>query len=156
MLTWSHNREGIIGIILIALGLILYFFIIPWQCESQAEGGAMSTAFFPKVGTALLIILSGIFTVATMREDPKPTTKSNEPIVKRVRLNVLFAAISIALYLAALSWIGFLVATPPFLILLMIVLGARLQHWIAILITTVMTTVGIWFTFIKTLGLPMP
>ena len=135
---------------------MVYFFIIPYQCESGAEAGAMSPAFFPKMGTILLIILSAIFSAVSLKQDRRQRPESDDALAKKIRWNVFFTAVFIALYLVALALAGFLTATPLFLILMMIILGARLRNWITILTTTAVSTLVIYYFFIKALGLPMP
>jgi flagellar biosynthesis protein FliQ len=152
----TYNREAILGTALIAVSLVIYFVIIPWQAVGQVKEGEMSLAFFPKAGTILLIILSIIFTAASMRGSHKPQRKSQDPMGTKIKLNVLLVVVSIGLYLVALAYVGFFVATPPLLIVLMVILGARFRDWIVIVATTAVTTFAIYYIFIKTLGLPMP
>ena len=152
----TYNRETILGTVLTAVGLVIYFVIIPWQAVGQVQEGAMSLAFFPKAGTILLIILSIIFTAASMRRSHNPQRKSKDPMGNKIKLNVLLVVVSIGLYLVALSYLGFFVATPPLLIVLMVILGARFRNWIVIVATTAVTSLAIYYIFTKTLGLPMP
>ena len=150
------NRETILGLALTGFGVLLYYFIIPWQVEFQDEGGAMSSAFFPKAGTVLLIILSLIFTAVSIKGNRKPKPKPTDPLEKRVKLNVFLSALCMGLYIFAIASIGFVAATPPLLILLMVILGARFRDWVSILITASATTITIYYVFMKVLGLPMP
>ena len=150
------NKEVVLGIILTGAGFFLFFYIIPWQIESTGEGGALSSAFFPKVGTILLIILSLIFTMTSMKASPKSQLEQSEPMGKKVKLNVFFSALSIALYIAAISLVGFFAATPPMLVILMVILGARYQNWKSILITVCITTITIYYVLVKMLGLIVP
>ncbi|MBU0465728.1 MAG: tripartite tricarboxylate transporter TctB family protein [Proteobacteria bacterium] len=150
------NREAILGIVLTGAGFFLLFYIIPWQIESTGESGALSSAFFPKAGTVLLIILSLIFTITSMKASPKSQSEQSKPMGKKVKLNVFFSALSIALYIAAIALAGFFAATPPMLILLMVILGARYQHWRSVLITVSITTITIYYVLIKMLGLIVP
>lgn len=152
----AFNRETILGLTLTGIGIFLYCFIIPWQVEFQDEGGAMSSAFFPKAGTVLLIILSVIFTAVSIKGNRKPKPKPPDPIERRVKLNVFFSTLCMGLYILAIALVGFVAATPPLLILLMVILGARLKDWVSILITASATTVAIYYVFMKMLGLPMP
>lgn len=116
----------------------------------------MSSAFFPKAGTVLLIILSVIFTAASIKGNRKPKPKPPDPIERRVKLNVFFSALCMGFYIFAIALVGFVAATPPLLILLMVILGARIKDWVTILITASVTTVAIYYIFMKILGLPMP
>ena len=150
------NKETILGITLTGIGVSLYCFIIPWQVEFQDEGGAMSSAFFPKAGTVLLIILSVIFTAVSIKGNRTPTPKPPDPMERRVKLNVLLSALCMGFYIFAIGLAGFVAATPPLLILLMVSLGARLKNWVSILITASATTIAIYYVFMKILGLPMP
>lgn len=154
----AFNRETILGLTLTGIGILLYCFIIPWQVEFQDEGGAMSSAFFPKAGTVLLIILSVIFTAVSIKGNrkPKPKPKPPDPIERRVTLNVFLSVLCMGLYIFAIALVGFVAATPPLLILLMVILGARLKDWVSILITASVTTVAIYYVFMQILGLPMP
>lgn len=152
----AFNKETILGFTLTGIGVFLFCFIIPSQIESQGEGGAMSSAFFPKAGTVLLIILSVIFTAVSIKGNRKPKPKPPDPIEKRVTLNVFFSALCMGLYIFAIALVGFVAATPPLLILLMVILGARFKDWVSILITVSVTTVTIYYVFMKILGLPMP
>ncbi|MCG2774374.1 MAG: tripartite tricarboxylate transporter TctB family protein [Desulfobacterales bacterium] len=152
----AFNKETILGISLTGFGIFLYCFIIPCQVEFQYEGGAMSSAFFPKAGTVLLIILSVIFTAASIKGNRKPKPKPPDPIERRVKLNVFFSALCMGFYIFAIALVGFVAATPPLLILLMVILGARIKDWVTILITASVTTVAIYYIFMKILGLPMP
>lgn len=152
----AFNKETILGISLTGFGIFLYCFIIPWQVEFQDEDGAMSSAFFPKAGTVLLIILSVIFTVVSAKTIQKTKPKPSDPIEKKARLNVLFSALCMGLYIFAIALVGFVAATPPLLILLMVILGARFKDWVSILITASATTIAIYYVFMKLLGLPMP
>ncbi len=150
----AFNKETILGITLTGIGVFLFCFVIPWQIESQGEGGAMSSAFFPKAGTVLLIILSVIFTAVSIKGNRKP--KPSDPIERRVRLNAFLSALCMGFYIFAIALVGFVAATPPLLILLMVILGARIKDWVSILITASVTTVAIYYVFMKILGLPMP
>jgi len=154
----AFNKETIFGITLTGIGVFLFCFIIPWQIESQGEDGAMSSVFFPKAGTVLLIILSVIFTAVSIKGNrkPKPKPKPPDPIERRVKLNVFFSALCMGFYIFTIALVGFVAATPPLLILLMVILGARIKDWVSILITASVTTVAIYYVFMKILGLPMP
>ena len=152
----AFNKETILGITLTGIGVFLFCFIIPWQVESQGESGAMSSAFFPKAGTVLLIILSVIFTAVSIKGNQKSEPKPPDPLEKKVKLNVFFSALCMGLYILAIALVGFVAATPLLLILLMVILGARFKDWVSILITVSVTSVTIYYVFMKILGLPMP
>ena len=68
-------------------------------------------------------------------------------------IGVLFAALCVA-YAASIHVLGYLIATPVFLL---VALGAlRPISWPNILLTVIAVTGVIWAVFINFLGLPMP
>ena len=53
-------RNLIDGFILGAMGLALYYFIIPWQIPPSEAWAEMSSPFFPKIAAVPLVFLSSL------------------------------------------------------------------------------------------------
>ncbi|GAA0355700.1 tripartite tricarboxylate transporter TctB family protein [Bacillus horti] len=88
----------------------------------------------------------------------KATNTKEEPEADEVegklsKKIVLFMG-SIALYLALITSIGFVILTPVFLFALMYILGTR--SWKVLLSVSLITTVLLYIFFVIWLGIPLP
>lgn len=145
--------------ILVPAGLALLGAVILYQTYTTfAEAGAASgdalsnSALFPRwiawglIGTAVVITLQTLF--GTRPEDDLPPVESSaeapEPRPDRgMKRRALACFITIAVYFAALPWIGFYLSTSVLMIILFALLGARPIEAVALgIVVTVLTVLA--------------
>lgn len=123
-----------------------------------AEGYPTAAARLPKL-LGLIVILLGAAAIVSQvlrwrRQHAEGVLELLPPInAPALGIGAAFAALSIA-YAGSITVLGYLIATPAFLL---IAFGAlRPIGWRNILLTTAAVTGVIWAVFINFLGLPMP
>ena len=132
------------GAVVVVFGLILLFWIIPRHTEA-ADYGWLRPATLPNV-TAVIIIIAGIihvlFPEGTAEFDPQPALRAG-----------LFFVISVA-GLFMMRHLGFLIAAPALITVLMLMVGERRPLWL--IAGVVMIPLGIWSSIELLLKRPLP
>jgi len=150
----SKAIDFFFGLFLLALGLLMYFKFIPEQIPIVAAENDMSPAFFPKMGTVLLLFLSllliaksykGLFMYKNMWQG----SLISKP-VRKVTL-IIFLLFG---YVLTMQQVGFLIATPIFLATFFVYLGVR--NLKTLLVLTLVTPMFIYIVFEKLLMVFLP
>jgi len=132
------------GVVVVVFGLILLVWIIPRHTEA-ADYGWLRPATLPNV-TAIIIIVSGIihvlFPAGTAEFDLQPAMRAGK-----------FFLISLA-GLFIMHHLGFLIAAPLLIIVLMLMVGERRPLWLVA--GVVMIPLAIWSSIELLLKRPLP
>jgi uncharacterized membrane protein len=131
----------------------LILFGVTWTFRGQ--DAEMGPTFWPRFLLVCLIVLSGMVSVGMIRKIAKEKAWGESLMTMdrgRVRF---FAAIAIIIaYLFLLKILGFIIATPLFMIAFMLLLGEKSKGWI-IGVSFGMTAV-IVVLFTKAMYVPLP
>ena len=132
------------GIVVALFGIILLFWLIPRHTEA-VDFGWLKPATLPNV-TAVVVILASLVHVIF------PTGKAELDVRLAIRAG-LFLVISLAgLYL--MHHVGFLIAAPLLVMILMLLIGERRPLWLSAGI--VLVPLGIWISIELVLKRPLP
>ena len=132
------------GLVVAIAGAILLFWIIPNHTET-VDSGWLRPATLPNITTIVIIIMGLIQLVF-------PSGKETFEITLFLRLSVFFVISLFALYLMHL--LGFLVAAPILVLVLMIIIGERRLLWLVSGI--VFIPAAIWVAVDILLDRPLP
>ena len=132
------------GLVVVILGAILFFWIIPDQTEI-ADSGWLKPATLPKI-TSITIILSGVIHFIF------PTGKAEFDVAFSLRVGLFFVISVIGLYL--MNLIGFVLAAPILILVIMIIVGERRPLWLVSGI--ILLPASIWFCVNLLLNKPLP
>lgn len=142
---------------LIAGGALTLFALFGWYqtCgwkESGAAGG-MSVKFYPRVVFAGLILCGGIILLRTLfrlvRAGRGGAPWGEEVIDIRI-LRVALTVVLTLIYIFALRGAGFLLATPGFLFLCMLLFGEK--RWVRMALISLAGTALLWLFFVRIMG----
>jgi putative tricarboxylic transport membrane protein len=138
------TRNRLSGLVVVVFGLILLFWIIPRHTET-ADFGWLRPATLPNIA-AMIIIVSGIihvlFPMGSAEFDLQPALRAG-----------LFFVISLA-GLFIMRHLGFLIAAPLLIMVLMLMVGERRPLWL--IAGIVMVPLGIWSSIELLLKRPLP
>jgi len=147
--SWLRRNQGA-GIILASLftALLVYILLTPWAHRKLRDG--FTLGFFPALAVSLSIIFSLIMIFDSHRRE---VLTSLEGISLKSSLGVVLAVLVSWVYFAAMRKIGFLIATPFFLLVAMYVLGLKpLRN---VLIAAVSMTAIVYAIF-RVMGIELP
>lgn len=142
------------GLILLSTGLVLYYFIIPWQIPFTEAWVEMSSTFFPKIGAGLLVFLATLLTINNIRLLKKGSSYESIETNTTQRGNLLAGILTCFGYVFLMNFLGFLIATFLILIALMYLLGQR--NLKIIIPIAVSFTALIYYVFSKVLNILLP
>ncbi len=138
------------GIVLMIVGLLTIFVIIPWQI-APGPAGYMSPRLVPTMMMALITGLSALLVVNNLRSgtespdanQPQPFTRAE--MLAAAKLGGVFA-VCVALYL----WVSPLAAGAALVVGALLVLGERRPLIIVLMPTGLL--LAVWVLFYKVLG----
>jgi hypothetical protein len=147
--------ELIFSLLIFVGSLILYGVTGSFEGRTVLQGAQMGPAFWPRFILASLILLSGIVSVGTIRRIVREKAWGESLMtMDRGKLR-FFAAIGLGVaYLSLLPVMGFITATPLFLITFMVLLGEKSTGWI--LGVSIAMTAIIVVLFTKAMYVPLP
>ncbi|MBY6153802.1 tripartite tricarboxylate transporter TctB family protein [Vannielia litorea] len=142
------------GRILVAMAAIALALFFRYTAQDYPRAAARLPTLLGWAVILLALLAIGGQLMAWRRQSAEGALRLIPAIDTRaITIGVCFAGLSIA-YAAAITVVGYLIATPVFLL---VSLGAlRPIGWSRILITTALVTGVIWAVFIHFLGLPLP
>jgi putative tricarboxylic transport membrane protein len=120
------------GVVVAVFGIMLFFWIIPRHTET-VDYGWLRPATLPNV-TAIIVIVASIIHVIF----PSGKAEFDGPLAMRAGF---FFVISLA-GLFLMHHVGFLIAAPLLIMVLMLLIGERRPLWLAI--GVVLVPLGIW------------
>lgn len=147
------RRRGGGADLVLALVLLAFAGSYGWlafQLPERNIPGSVGLDFVPKLLAGLLVLLSALLFVRGLRGKGAEPPDSEGPGWGRAAL-VLGLMVA---YVAALSPLGFPLATPPFLAIGMLLAGARRPTFILAMVVGV--TAAIWIVFTALFAVPLP
>ncbi len=137
----------------VALFILVYMFFAMQLGQSNTEGDIFGAGGFPLVIAVLGIIVLMIITKDVLKNKKKiniPMFNLKTVSGKAVTLNVL----AVSLYIVLLNFVGFMIATPIFLVTSAKSMGYK-EHR-ALAIYTILVSVVLIFVFGKIFYIPLP
>tara|TARA_B100000795_G_scaffold209419_1_gene162980 strand:- start:2369 stop:2797 length:429 start_codon:yes stop_codon:yes gene_type:complete len=141
----TYRPDKIAGLILVILGLLLYFVIIPQQTDAASNMSFVAPATVPQF-IAFLLGLMGVHLLW------KPN-----PVNKTALQNLPQAALIVAIILSGvtlMSWWGFMIAAPALALMLVWQMGERRPLWAGL--TVVLVPLLIWLLVVFLLDRVLP
>jgi putative tricarboxylic transport membrane protein len=132
------------GIVAAVFGIVLFFWIIPRYTEPVDYGWLRPTTL-PNI-TAIVIILSSIIHILF------PSGKAEFDVQPAMRAGLFFVISLAGLFL--MRHVGFLIAAPLLVMVLMLLIGERRPLWLCVGIALV--PLGIWSSVELLLKRPLP
>ncbi|MCK5099147.1 MAG: tripartite tricarboxylate transporter TctB family protein [Desulfobacteraceae bacterium] len=132
------------GLAVIIGGAILLFWVIPHQTEI-VDYGWLKPATLPRI-SAIIIIIAGLIHFIF------PTGKADFDVVFSLRVGLFFVISCSGLYL--MSLIGFVLAAPILIVVIMILIGERRPLWL--ISGIILLPASIWFCVSFLLNKPLP
>jgi hypothetical protein len=137
------------GIIFVVFSLVAYFYIIPTQINfSVLEEGLVSQKvlradFFPNFAVILFAMVSCILLVKSFRAPAQRAAQNLD--LKRLSYQVVSVYLILLLYALSLEPLGFLINTPIFIGILLLILGTR--DWRYVVPLVILVPPGIYYFF---------
>jgi hypothetical protein len=141
--------------ILVAIVLILfggYYSYLAFALPDRNLPNTLGSSFMPWLLVSILFGLSLLLMINALLR--KTAENCDYRISPKEGLGILVLGIIIILYISSLTYLGFLLATPIFLAVLMMLTGSR--GWKEILIASVLITTGIYLFFQKIFQIILP
>lgn len=110
-----RKREVITAVSILVATLAIIFYVIPnhIDLEEEFELASLSPAFFPNLAAWIIAALAGLLAISTLWEPKKMVTDSSDEewLSRAEERNAYKAALVIVVYVLAMKYIGFLIAT---------------------------------------------
>jgi putative tricarboxylic transport membrane protein len=132
------------GFAVFIMGIVIYFWIIPYQTEAMDSGWLKPTTL-PRI-TAVIMIISGVIHFIA------PTGKADFDVRFSLRVGLFFVTSAIGLYL--MGKFGFEFIAPTLILVIMILIGERRPVWL--ISGIVLLPLAIWCCVHLLLGKPLP
>ena len=132
------------GLVVAVLGLILLFWIIPQHTET-VDYAWLRPATLPIITTVIVIISSIVHFIF-------PSGKAQFDVPLALRAGVFFVISLAGLFL--LHLVGFLIAAPLLVMVLMLLIGERRPLWL--IAGIVLTPLAMWSSIELLLNRPLP
>lgn len=141
--------------IYIAIALILFgcfYSYLTLHLPDRNLPNTLGSSFMPWVLVICLYLLSILLLLQSIFKGSAETC--DYAISKKEGLGILFLVFIILTYIKVMSLIGFLLVTPIFIAVLMIIIGAR--KWKEIVLTSILVTFAIFLFFQKVFQIILP
>jgi putative tricarboxylic transport membrane protein len=151
---------------IIGNAVILVFFLFmlfeSFGLHDIRRFGEMGSGFWPILVLALSCILSAILLFFSLRkgkgkeEEEAEAPPSPESIAdrRRARNIVILSSVATLVYIFAMQWVGFAIATLLYVLAFILILGER-RKWVVIF-SPLLVTVFILAVFSKFISIPFP
>ena len=153
-----RKRELITAVSILVAALTIIFYVIPnyIDLEEEFEMASLSPAFFPMLATWIIAALAGLLAVSALRLPQKTMIDDDDekwlsPAEER---NAYKAALGIVVYVLAMKYIGFLIATALVLAVLLVLQDIKKPHHVVLISILVTGSVFLFFYFIMQVHLP--
>ncbi|SDL51048.1 Tripartite tricarboxylate transporter TctB family protein [Modicisalibacter muralis] len=141
---------GRILVAIAAIALAVFFRV-------EAADYRIAASRLPDVVGAVLILLSVMLIVQVLMSWRKASAQGELTIFPKVEPRAILLGVAFIVLIFAYAWsiqtIGYLVATPVFLLVVLVVL--RPIHWLWTIVITATVTLVIWAIFIYFLKMPI-
>lgn len=145
--------ELVFSILIVLASAVLFW--VAQSFEGSRVYARLGPEFWPTIVLAALMVLGVIVSVATARKITKEKVWGEKILtLDRNKLHFFTAVGLIVAYLILMPIMGFVVMTPPFMALFMILLGEKSKGWMASV--SIGMTVIIVILFTKAMYVPLP
>ncbi len=147
--------ELVIGIVLIFLGL--FTFVVAGNYHTQT--GGVGPAFFPRVMSILLILLSAVliyFSILKPQSLTESSDASQEEIVVSTQAfgKIIICIVGLIVYWWVMYYLGYIGPSIAYLVFMMLLLGER--NWLKISCWSIGLPVLLYIAFERILNVPLP
>lgn len=139
-----------IAIVLILFGA--FYSYLTAALPDRNLPNTLGSSFMPWVLVTCLFVLSILLMLQTIFKGSAETC--DYAISKKEGAGVFFLVIIVITYMKAMTYFGFLLVTPIFLAVLMLIIGAR--KWKEIVLTSTLVTFGVYLFFQKVFQIILP
>jgi len=150
------NSDFISGVFLIIISLIIIFYMIPNSVASNPIP-ALSSAFFPKILTYVMILLVIILLIQSFKKDNNNEYKKENEInglIDKSFKKIVLINLVLFTYLFLLNNFGYIISTPIFLFLLLYVFGEK--KVVTYIIFPISMTFAIYMIFSMIMKIKLP
>ena len=154
-----RKRELITAVSIMAATLAIIFYVIPnyIDMEEEFELTSLSPAFFPGLAAWIIAALAGLLAISVLWQ-PKKRTVSDEDdeewLSRAEELNAYKSAMVIVVYVLAMKYIGFLIATVLVLAVLLVLQDIKKLLHVVLISILVSGSVFLFFYFVMQVHLP--
>ena len=146
----------------IILAFFLFMLLESFKLHEIRRFGEVGSGFWPILVLALASILSAILLFSSLRngrekgekESKEPPSPNSLASRKRARNIVILSSLATLIYIFAMQWVGFAIATLLYVLAFIIILGER-RKWVVIF-SPLLVTVFILVVFSKFISIPFP
>jgi putative tricarboxylic transport membrane protein len=155
------KKGPIIGNVVI-LVFFLFLLLQSFKLHEIRRFGEIGSGFWPILILALASVLSAILLFSSLRkrkekggkDAEEPSSPESIASRKRARRIVVISSGATLVYLFAMQWVGFALATLFYILAFIVILGER-RKWVLIF-SPVLVTVFILVVFSKFIAIPFP
>lgn len=140
----------ILAIVLILFGC--FYSYLTMHLPDRNLPNTLGSAFMPWVLVVCLYVLSVLLLLQTIYKGSAETC--DYAISRKEGTGILFLVFLVVAYMKAMAYFGFLLATPFFMVVLMLTIGAR--KWKEVVLTSTLVTFGIYLFFQKVFQIILP
>jgi putative tricarboxylic transport membrane protein len=153
------SRPRIAGELVFMLLLIVFSLFMLWQAYSISKLESITSAgAFPMFATAVMVVTGLVIAGQTARAKPLPLVDGETPFQQFVRLItpgvVVSFTLAIAVYMALLDVLGFVVSSYLFLVVSMWLLGSR--RMVLNLVVSALSLAAIYVIFQTVFSVVLP
>ena len=150
------KRDVVAGLLLALFSVLLYLVIIPYQVEPHPSGPlALSPQLFCHITAVLLLLLSVALVIIGLRDkSPAEKTGTDPGAARHPLLRGMVAVVVSALYVAAISYLGYFTSTIAAMIFFSYFFGIR--SWKGVLLFLVILLPFIYVLFVIALRVILP
>jgi putative tricarboxylic transport membrane protein len=134
------------------IGFGIFYAYLTAELPERNLPNTLGSDFMPWVLVGCLFLLSLLLLIKTVWGDSPENFGSN--ISKKEGFGVIYLTACVFAYVKLMGLIGFILATPIFLALLMLITGSR--KWKEIVIVSIVATFCIYFLFQKIFQVILP
>ncbi len=145
-------RRANIVISVSLLAFVAGYAAMTMQLPKRNLPNTLGADFLPWVLTSLLAFLSLLLLGRTLAR--KGSAEENPRLSGAAVLRIGLLLALFAAYVVGMVQLGFLLVTPPFVVIVMLFTGSR--KWGEILITSVVVTAVVYFVFHQFFRVPLP
>ncbi|MCK4509087.1 MAG: tripartite tricarboxylate transporter TctB family protein [Desulfuromonadales bacterium] len=148
----QKKMDFLSGLFLFGLSLVILFYLIP-NYVTESSNAELSPRFFPNLAATVLLILSFFLSIISLKqlfyhEKWKGfTVLFTFQTQETPKAGPLLSVIIISIYFLLFEHVGFLIATPPCVALLLLIFGQRRPQRIATISLVLTGVVYVLFTY---------
>ena len=146
----------------VILAFFLFLLLQSFKLQEIRRFGEMGSGFWPILILSLASLLSAILLISSLmkrkEKEGKEAEESSSPeaVASRTRARriVVISSVATLVYIFAMQWIGFALATLFFVLAFIVTLGER-RKWVLVF-SPILVTVFILVVFSKFIAIPFP